>query len=259
MWYHFVMEPCNQQNQQATAWPACGSVHRQIKYGKNSTGKPQYQCYACKRRYVQDPQTNALDRTLRTQAVRLHLEGNNFRRTARLLGVNHQTVINWIRQEEVAQPSAPLPANTIIIEMDELYALHQKRAVVVLSDRHGPGNALSAFVPRLPGVHLGRSATTRGRRAESQTLLYRRLRDVSQPDLSGARASPGGSGQKRNAQRGGRQRRFAALSRSVRKAQPLFYPLGRGAALRGAFVPVRLQPAAVAQAREETTARSRTM
>ena len=127
MWYNFLVKPLSEQNEQATACPACGSVHRQIKYGKNSTGKQQYQCHDCKRRYVQDPQPNALAPSLRQQAVRLYLEGNNFRRSARLLGVNHQTVINWIRQEEAAQPPAPLPEKTIVIEMDELYALHQKK------------------------------------------------------------------------------------------------------------------------------------
>ena len=121
------MEPHNAQNEQAIACPACGSDHRQIKYGKNATGKQQYQCHACNRRYVQDPHSNALDLSLRKQAVRLHLEGNPFRRTARLLGVNHQTIINWIRQEEAAQPPAPLPEKTSLIEMDELYAVHPKK------------------------------------------------------------------------------------------------------------------------------------
>lgn len=90
-------------------------------------GKQRYQCQDCRRYYVLDPQPRGLEPSLRRMAVRLYIEGNGFRRIGRLLGVNHQTVVNWIKAEEAAQPPAPMPQENAIVEMDELYALHQKK------------------------------------------------------------------------------------------------------------------------------------
>ena len=65
--------------------PACGSTHRQIKAGKTGAGKPRLPCQDCKRHYVLNPQPRGVDPSLRRMALRLYLEGNGFRRIARLL------------------------------------------------------------------------------------------------------------------------------------------------------------------------------
>ena len=102
--------------------PACGSSYRQIKSGKTGAGKQRYHCQACKRFYVLNPKPRGLGPALRRSAVRMYLDGCGFRRIARQIGVNHQTVVNWIRAEERAQPQ-----HSEVIEMDELYALHEKK------------------------------------------------------------------------------------------------------------------------------------
>lgn len=57
---------------------------------------------------------------LRHQAVRLYVDGTNFRRIARQLGGNHQTVINWINAYVATLPPAVVPAQPDTLELDEL-------------------------------------------------------------------------------------------------------------------------------------------
>jgi hypothetical protein len=53
--------------------------------------------------------------------VRLYLEGTNFRRIGRVLGVNHQSVISWVNSYHAALPAAQQPvAAPETLEMDEL-------------------------------------------------------------------------------------------------------------------------------------------
>jgi transposase len=55
------------------------------------------------------------------QAIRMYVDGLNLRRIARHLGVNHQSVANWVNAYSAQLPSAPQPAGVDIIEMDEVY------------------------------------------------------------------------------------------------------------------------------------------
>jgi transposase-like protein len=111
----------------ALSCPKCSSTHRQVRNGKAADARQRYLCQDCGYRYVLDPRSSAYPASLREQAVRLYLEQNGFRRIGRLLGVNHQTVVNWIREREKKQPPAPMPRQGEIVEMDELYAVHQKK------------------------------------------------------------------------------------------------------------------------------------
>lgn len=59
---------------------------------------------------------------VRTQAVKMYVDGLNFRRIARLLGVHHQTVINWVNTAADQLPAAPpVPNDVATAELDELY------------------------------------------------------------------------------------------------------------------------------------------
>ena len=49
-------------------------------------------------------------------------EGTNFRRVGRVLGVNHQSVINWVNAYHAALPAAAASvASPETLEMDELF------------------------------------------------------------------------------------------------------------------------------------------
>ncbi len=54
--------------------------------------------------------------------MRLYLEGTNFRRIARVLGINHQSVINWINSYHAALPASDQTvAAPEVVELDELF------------------------------------------------------------------------------------------------------------------------------------------
>ena len=51
------------------------------------------------------------------RALEMYVDGGNFRRIARHLKVNHQTVANWV----TAHAEAPVPEEVNEAEMDELF------------------------------------------------------------------------------------------------------------------------------------------
>ena len=103
--------------------PYCQATEKQVKAGLTEAGSQRFRCNFCQRRYTPDPKAQGYPEAMRQQAVRLYADGMNFRRIARQLGVNHQTVINWINAYAASLPSEPpLPEETPIIELDELHS-----------------------------------------------------------------------------------------------------------------------------------------
>ncbi len=70
------------------------------------------------------------DPALKAQAIQLCLEGMSFRAIGRLLGVNYQSVINWLNayhdQQLPQQVEDQTPAETI--EIDELFTYVGKKS-----------------------------------------------------------------------------------------------------------------------------------
>ncbi len=64
--------------------------------GKNPSGSQRMRCQACGRRCTPRPQARGYPDEVRGRAIRMCLEGVSFRQVARELGVNHQTVVNWV-------------------------------------------------------------------------------------------------------------------------------------------------------------------
>ena len=60
---------------------------------------------------------------MRRQAVQFYADGMSYRQAGRHLGVNHVTVINWVKAHVDQLPAAEAAAEAPvpIIEMDELY------------------------------------------------------------------------------------------------------------------------------------------
>lgn len=76
--------------------PRCRLDELQIKDGYTPAGSQRYRCKSCGCRYTPEPRERGYDEEVRLQALTLHLEGHSFRQIARLLDVNHQSVVNWI-------------------------------------------------------------------------------------------------------------------------------------------------------------------
>ena len=107
--------------------PTYGETTRQHQAGTNPSGTARRECQHCKRTYTPAPKTRSYDLVLRRQALKLYVDGTNFRRIARHLSVNHHTIINWVNQAAANLPAPPLPkerqkeASVETLELDELF------------------------------------------------------------------------------------------------------------------------------------------
>ena len=85
-------------------------------------GSQRYKCRQCARVYTPDPLPLGYPEETKREAIKLYLEGTNFRRIARILSVNHQSVINWVNSYHAALPasesSVVVPE---VVELDELF------------------------------------------------------------------------------------------------------------------------------------------
>ena len=100
--------------------PYCQSSENQVKAGKNKSGSQKYLCKRCGRRNTPEPSQMYGDE-IRLQAVKLSVDGMNYRRIARHLGVDHKTIINWVNAYVAQLPAAELPKDVNNAEMDEQY------------------------------------------------------------------------------------------------------------------------------------------
>jgi transposase-like protein len=90
--------------------PTCGSQERQVKNG-SSNGQPLKKCQDCRRVYLVETRERGYNPETRLEAVRLYLDGMNLRRIGRILGVNHQSVANWVKahHERLQAKTADFP------------------------------------------------------------------------------------------------------------------------------------------------------
>ena len=131
--------------------PHCASSERQTKSGHTRTGSQRYKCKECQRIYTPEPKPLGYPEETKREAVRLYLEGTNFRRIGRVLGVNHQSVVNWVNSYHASLPAAEQSvAAPETLEMDELFTF-------VGSKKGQPTSSRSSSGRRAASSH-GRSA-----------------------------------------------------------------------------------------------------
>ena len=108
--------------------PRCGIEEKQARFGKNRCGTQRFICQLCHVTYTLEPKKPGYSEEVREKAVRLYVEGNNFRRIGRLLNVNHQSVVNWVNAyHEKVKEKAVVPSASKTIEMDELWTFVEKK------------------------------------------------------------------------------------------------------------------------------------
>ncbi len=101
--------------------PKCESEIGQHKIGLTVAGSQRYKCQECGSKYTPEPKSNGYPEEVRRQAVRMYLDGLNYRRIGRLLGVDHVSVMNWVKAYADQVDEAPVPESVDTVEMDELY------------------------------------------------------------------------------------------------------------------------------------------
>jgi transposase len=111
--------------------PHCQQTRYQTKDGLTGAGSQRVRCRSCGKRYTAQPKPHGYPPELRVQALKLYVDGMNFRRIARQLDLHHQTVINWVNAaaDQVPNPP-PTPEQVDTVELDELYTFvgHKKTA-----------------------------------------------------------------------------------------------------------------------------------
>jgi transposase-like protein len=109
--------------------PDCGTNERVQKSGLNGTGSVRMRCENCKRYFTPNPKPMGHDPALKEAAIRMYLEGNSFRSVGRALGVNFQSVINWVNAAHAQLPHQvedQTPTETV--EIDELFTYVGKKS-----------------------------------------------------------------------------------------------------------------------------------
>jgi len=108
--------------------PHCGSDKRQTKAGRTATGSARRHCVACDKDYTPDPKSQGYPPQTRKQALALVLEGMSLRAAARTVGVNPQSVANWLGAAQAdleQQGRSSLPDTGVVaaqtVELDEVH------------------------------------------------------------------------------------------------------------------------------------------
>lgn len=64
---------------------------------------------------------------MRQQAIKLYVDGMNYRRIGRFLGVDHKTVMHWVKAHTDQLPPAPVPDDLNNAELDELFTYVEQK------------------------------------------------------------------------------------------------------------------------------------
>ena len=107
--------------------PYCKTTSKQVKNGLNKSGSQKYRCNICQRVYTPEPNMNGYSQETRFLAIRMYVEGNSYNAIARILMVNPQSVVNWVKAYTAKLPAAPAPDKPRIAELDELYTFVGKK------------------------------------------------------------------------------------------------------------------------------------
>jgi transposase-like protein len=109
--------------------PHCQRTEQQVKVGSNPSGSQRYRCNECRRKYTPQPHDIGYPDETRRKALELYIDGLNFRRIGRVLGVSHQTVANWVKAHAATLPDPPpLPVTDIEVEeLDELFTFVERK------------------------------------------------------------------------------------------------------------------------------------
>ena len=101
--------------------PKCEQKERQYKNGKTKAGSQRYRCHSCGCSYTPERKTQGYGKALRQKAIKLYIDGSGLRRTGRQLGIHHQTVANWVKEQAEQLPETPMPAEVKTAEFDEIF------------------------------------------------------------------------------------------------------------------------------------------
>lgn len=116
--------------------PRCQSAHMR-KVGISRHGHQRWLCKDCGRTFG-EKNYRMIDPATKEKALAMYAEGVSARAIERLLGVSHNSVLGWVRQQVSRQALQCVPAQELqVLEMDEMwsYVGSKKAHLVVVGDR----------------------------------------------------------------------------------------------------------------------------
>jgi transposase-like protein len=100
---------------------ACSS-DQWVKNGRSRHGHQRYRCKACGATFG-ELDRRLVPEALKQSALAHYAEGVGLRATERLVGVSHNSVMNWVKQEVAGKALAKVDASEICyVEADELWS-----------------------------------------------------------------------------------------------------------------------------------------
>ncbi|MBW7957988.1 MAG: helix-turn-helix domain-containing protein [Anaerolineae bacterium] len=103
--------------------PRCYSQARQARDGRTQAGSQRYRCRDCGCRYTPFPKEQGYEEEVRFRALQLYLEGYSMRAISRELGVNHQSIANWMKDYGRYLPPGLPPDIVELARLDGLFVL----------------------------------------------------------------------------------------------------------------------------------------
>ena len=120
----------------------CQSREKQVKRGFNHSGSKRWKCQVCSKRYTPQPKEQGYPDELWYQAVKMYVDGMNYRRIAHHLGVDHKSVMNWVKAYAAQLDNAPVPQDVNNAEMDELFTFVGSKKQNLRDDSRGSDDKL---------------------------------------------------------------------------------------------------------------------
>lgn len=102
-------------------------------------GKQNYICRDCVRQFVEYYSSQGYSDEIKQQCLKMYVNGMGFRAIERITGVNHNTVINWVKKAASPLPDAPKSSQIPeVTQIDELQTFVAKKKI-----RSGCGQQLT--------------------------------------------------------------------------------------------------------------------
>jgi len=117
--------------------PRCASTF--ISKNGHHHGKQNYVCSQCGRQFGESYERKGYSDDVKQICLKMYLNGMGFRGIERVSGINHNTIINWVRQAGLSLPDAP--ETTEIPEVAELDELQTAVLLAFKSKEHAAANA----------------------------------------------------------------------------------------------------------------------
>ena len=106
--------------------PNCQS--KQIRKNGHRRGKQNYQCKECQRQFIEEYTKMGYPQSVKENCLKMYVNGLGFRAIERVSGVNHNTIIRWVKASANNLPSAPsVEEIPEITEIDELQTFVGKK------------------------------------------------------------------------------------------------------------------------------------